>query len=165
LIEGGVNNRNIIYINKEFADFDFIKDYKDLDMLIKVYREELNPEGKVWLFIDEIQNVEGWEHLINSYSQDFVDSYEVFISGSNSKMLSGELATLLSGRYIEFQIFPFSFNEYIGITKKENSKQSYINYMESGGLPELFMLPNEETKRNYISAVKDTVLFFYHTQG
>lgn len=158
LIEGGVNNRNIIYINKEFADFDFIKDYKDLDMLIKVYREELNPEGKVWLFIDEIQNVEGWEHLINSYSQDFVDSYEVFISGSNSKMLSGELATLLSGRYIEFQIFPFSFNEYIGITKKENSKQSYINYMESGGLPELFMLPNEETKRNYISAVKDTVL-------
>jgi predicted AAA+ superfamily ATPase len=80
-------------------------------------------------------------------------------------MLSGELATLLSGRYIEFQIFPFSFNEYIGITKKENSKQSYINFMESGGLPELFMLPNEETKRNYISAVKDTVLFFYHTQG
>lgn len=158
LIESGVNNKNIIYINKEFADLDFIKDYKDLDKLIKVYREELNPEGKVWLFIDEIQNVEGWEHLINSYSQDFVDSYEVFISGSNSKMLSGELATLLSGRYIEFQIFPFSFNEYIGITKKENTKQSFIDYMESGALPELFMLSNEETKRNYISAIKDTVL-------
>lgn len=158
LIESGVNNKNIIYINKEFTDFDFIKDYKDLDELIKVYREELNPEGKVWLFIDEIQNVEGWEHLINSYSQDFVDSYEVFISGSNSKMLSGELATLLSGRYFEFQIFPFSFNEYIGITKKENTKQSFIDYMESGALPELFMLSNEETKRNYISAIKDTVL-------
>lgn len=158
LIEGGVNKKNILYINKEFTDFDFIKDYKDLEKLINVYREELKPKGKVWLFIDEIQNVEGWEHLINSYSQDYVDNYEVFLSGSNSKMLSGELATLLSGRYIEFQIFPFSFNEYLGITKKENTKQSYIDYMESGGLPELFMLPNEETKRNYISAIKDTVL-------
>ena len=158
LIEGGVNKTNILYINKEFTDFDFIKDYKDLDKLIKVYREEVKPEGKVWLFIDEIQNVDGWEYLINSYSQDYVDSYEVFLSGSNSKMLSGELATLLSGRYIEFQIYPFSFIEYIGITNKEKTKPSYIDYMESGGLPELFMLPNEETKRNYISAVKDTVL-------
>lgn len=158
LIDRGVNKKNILYINKEFADFNFIKDYKDLDKLINVYREELKPEGKVWLFVDEIQNVEGWEHLINSYSQDYVDSYEVFLSGSNSKMLSGELATLLSGRYIEFQIYPFSFVEYIGITNKENVKQSFIDYMESGGLPELFMLPNEETKRNYISAVKDTVL-------
>lgn len=158
LVERGVDSQNILYINKEFNDFDFIKDYNDLDVLVKYYREELGPEGKVWLFVDEIQNIEGWEQLINSYSQDYVDSYEVFISGSNSKMLSGELATLLSGRYIEFQIFPFSFKEYVGITKKEVSKQSYIDYMESGGMPELFVLPNKETKRNYISAIKDTVL-------
>ena len=158
LIDGGVNKENIIYINKELTDFDFIKDYKDLDELVNIYRQELKPDGKIWLFLDEIQNIEGWEHLINSYSQDYVDSYEVFLTGSNSKMLSGELATLLSGRYIEFQIYPFSFAEYIGITNKEKTKQSYIDYMESGGLPELFMLPNEETKRNYVSAVKDTVL-------
>ena len=158
LINEGVNKENILYINKELTDFDFIKDFKDLDELVDVYRQELKPEGKIWLFVDEIQNIEGWEHLINSYSQDYVDSYEVFLTGSNSKMLSGELATLLSGRYIEFQIYPFSFAEYIGITNKENNKQSYIDYMESGGLPELFMLPNEETKRNYVSAVKDTVL-------
>lgn len=158
LVERGVDSQNILYINKEFNDFDFIKDYNDLDALVKYYREVLGPEGKVWLFVDEIQNIEGWEQLINSYSQDYVDSYEVFISGSNSKMLSGELATLLSGRYIEFQIFPFSFKEYVGITKKEVSKQSYIDYMESGGMPELFVLPNKETKRNYISAIKDTVL-------
>ena len=158
LIEGGVNPENTFYINKEFADFDFIDNYKDLGALVKLYREQLKPKGKIWLFIDEIQNIKGWEHLVNSYSQDFVDSYEIFISGSNSKMLSGELATLLSGRYVEFEVFPFSFNEYIGITQKETTKQSYINYMESGGLPELFMLPNEEIKRNYISALKDTVL-------
>ncbi len=158
LIENGENPHNIFYINKEFIDFDFIKNYKDLESLLKIYREKLNPEGKVWLFIDEIQNVVGWEHFVNSRSQDFVESHEIFISGSNSKMLSGELATLLSGRYVNFEIFPFSFTEYTGITGKSISRQSYIEYMESGALPELFVLPNEETKRNYISAIKDTVL-------
>jgi predicted AAA+ superfamily ATPase len=158
LIGGGVNPRNLFYINKEFTDFDFISDYKDLEMLLKLYREKLKPEGKVWLFIDEVQNITGWEHFVNSYSQDFVESYEIFLSGSNSKMLSTELATLLSGRYVNFEVFPFSYEEYTGITQKEIKKQSYIDYMESGALPELFVLPNEETKRNYISAIKDTVL-------
>ncbi len=158
LIHHGVDSQNIFYVNKEFTDFDFIENYKDLEALINLYKDKLNPSGKVYLFIDEIQNITGWEHLVNSYSQDFVDSYEVFISGSNSKILSGELATLLSGRYMNFEIFPFSFNEYTGITNKETSKQSYIDYLERGALPELFVLPNDETKRNYVSAIKDTVL-------
>jgi len=102
--------------------------------------------------------VEGWEHFVNSHSQDFVEPYEIFVSGSNSKMLSGELATLLSGRYVTFEIFPFSFAEYVGITSGEFSKQHYLQYMESGALPELFVLPKEETKRYYIAAIKDTVL-------
>jgi predicted AAA+ superfamily ATPase len=65
---------------------------------------------------------------------------------------------LLSGRYVNFEVFPFSYMEYTGITQKEVKKQSYIEYMESGALPELFVLPNDETRRNYISAIKDTVL-------
>jgi hypothetical protein len=73
-------------------------------------------------------------------------------------MLSGELATLLSGRYVSFEIFPFGFEEYTQVLEVENKKQTYIEYMESGGLPELFALPNEQTKRNYVSAVKDSVL-------
>ena len=158
LLEGGVNPRNIFYINKEFTDFDFISDYKDLENLLKLYREKLKPEGKVWLFIDEVQNISGWEHFVNSHSQDFVESNEIFISGSNSKMLSVELATLLSGRFVNFEVFPFSYAEYTGITQKEVKRESYIEYMESGALPELFVLPNDETKRNYIGAIKDTVL-------
>jgi uncharacterized protein len=158
LIEDGINPRNLFYINKEFTDFDFVSVYKDLEMLLKLYREKMKPEGKVWLFIDEVQNITGWEHFVNSYAQDFVDSYEIFLSGSNSKMLSNDLATLLSGRYVKFEVLPFSFTEYVGITRKDLSKQSYIDYMESGALPELFVLPNDETKRNYISAIKDTVL-------
>ena len=62
------------------------------------------------------------EHFVNSYSQNFADNYEIFISGSNSKMLSGELVTLLSGRYVNFEIFPFSYQEYIGITGKRRSQ-------------------------------------------
>ena len=157
LINNGVNGNNILYVNIEYTDFDFIADYSDLDTFVKFYKKRLNVSGKVYLFIDEIQNISAWEHFANSYSQDFVDEYEIFITGSNSKMISGELATLLSGRYVEFEIFPFSFPEYLGILKKENSKQNFIEYMKSGGLPELFNLQNDEIKRNYVSAIKDTV--------
>lgn len=158
LIMNGVNPKNIFYFNKEFVDFDFVENYKDLDQLIKLYKTQVNPDGKVYLFIDEIQNIVEWERLVNSYSQDFTEEYELFISGSNSKMLSGELATLLSGRYINFEILPFGYEEYLGITQAERNKQSYIDYLESGGLPELFVLPNNDTKRNYIASLKDTVL-------
>ncbi|MDD4032170.1 MAG: ATP-binding protein [Bacteroidales bacterium] len=158
LVGNGVDKKNIFFVNCELVDFNFLKTYQDLDELFKVYKARIKPQGRIYLFIDEVQNIEGWERVVNSYSQDYVKEYEVFISGSNSKMLSGELATLLSGRYVSFEIFPFSFREYMGITQKEQTKQSFMEYMGSGGMPELFMLPEPELKRNYISAVKDTVL-------
>lgn len=150
LITNNVNPHNIFYINKEFLDFDFVRNYTDLDNLVKLYKSKLSPQGKIYLFIDEIQNIEEWERFVNSYSQDFTESYELFISGSNSKMLSGELATLLSGRYVTFEVFPFSFEEYTGITNAEVNKQSYVEYMESGGLPELFVLPNKEDRKSVV---------------
>ena len=158
LINSGVHPHNIFYLNKEYIDFDFVNHYTDLEQLIKHYQLTLKPQGKIYLFLDEIQNIVQWERLVNSYSQDFTESYEVFISGSNSKMLSGELATLLSGRYVNFEIFPFSFKEFSGITKQEINKETYLKYMQTGGLPELFVLPNEENKRHYVASVKDTVL-------
>jgi len=154
----GINPKNIFYLNKEYTDFDFISHYKELENLILEYRKEFNLQGKIFIFIDEIQNIEGWEHLINSFSQDYTQEYEIFISGSNSKLLSGELATLLSRRYIQFEIFPFSYNEYIDINKLTNEKRSYIKYLQTGGMPELFNLPSEEAKRYYISSIRDTVL-------
>jgi predicted AAA+ superfamily ATPase len=104
LISNGVNPHNIFYLNKEFIDFDYINHYSDLEELIKLYQLNLKPKGKIYLFLDEIQNIAQWERLVNSYSQDFTESYELFISGSNSKMLSGELASLLSGRYVNFEV-------------------------------------------------------------
>ena len=158
LIDNGVKPENTLFINREFADLDFLRTYKDLDELIKSYKKELKPKGKVYIFIDEVQIIEQWEKVINSYSQDYSDSYEIFITGSNSKMLSGELATLLSGRYVSFEVFPYSYSEYLRITGQDKGKQSYMAYMDGGGLPELFMLQKQELKRNYISAIKDTVL-------
>lgn len=158
LVEQGIKPENTLYINREFAEFDFLKTFLDLDNLVKSYKKELKPTGKIYLFIDEVQQIDGWEKIINSFSQDYVDSYEIFISGSNSKMLSGELATLLSGRYITFEVFPFSYSEFLGISQKESGRQSYLEYMNSGGLPELFMLEKQELRRNYVSAIKDTVL-------
>ena len=158
LKEKGIDPKNIFYINKEFIEFDFVRDYNDLEALLNTYRKALAPEGKIYLFIDEIQNIDGWECFVNSHAQDFAEQCEIFISGSNSKMLSGELATLLSGRYVSIEIHPFSFAEYAEKTNNRHSKQTYMEYMESGGLPELFALPTDESKKNYTSAIKDTVL-------
>ena len=158
LVADGVKPENTLFINREFAEFDFLKSYQELDELIKSYKKALKPSGKIYIFIDEIQLIEGWEKIVNSYSQDFSASYELFITGSNSKMLSGELATLLSGRYICFEVFPFSYKEYLEVTQQVKGRQSYMEYMNSGGLPELFMLQKQELKHNYISAIKDTVL-------
>lgn len=114
---------------------------------------------KFYIFIDEIQLIKDWEKTINSYSQDYTAEYELFISGSNSKLLSGELATLLSGRYVCFNVFPFSYQEYLMVTGKEQMKQSYLDYINSGGLPELFSLPNKlEIRQNYMSTIKDSIL-------
>lgn len=158
LILDGINPKNIFYLNLEMADFDFVVHYQDLDNLVKLYQNNLRPEGKIYLFIDEIQAVASWEKLINSWSQDYTRDYEIFISGSNSEMLAGELASLLSGRYIQFIIYPFSYPEFIKIRQLENSKQSFLQYMNFGGLPELFNLTNAETRQHYVQAVKDTVL-------
>ncbi|WP_308248043.1 ATP-binding protein [Prevotella sp.] len=158
LMRQGVSGNNIVFINRELTAFDFIENYKDLDNFIRLYRQELKPEGRIYIFIDEVQDIEGWERVVNSLSQDFTEDYELFITGSNSKMFSGELSTLLSGRYVEFHIFPLSYEEYASVHQLPIGKQSYMQYMADGGYPELVHFQSSDVKRNYISGLKDTVL-------
>ena len=158
LLQQGVKGNNIVFINRELTANDFIADYKDLDHFIHLYRQELKPEGRVYIFIDEVQDIDGWERVVNSLSQDFTEDYELFITGSNSKMFSGELSTLLSGRYVEFHIFPLSYEEYANIHQLTIGKQSYIQYMADSGYPELVHFNSSDVKRNYISGLKNTVL-------
>ena len=138
LIDRGVKAENTLLINREFSDFDFLSSYNDLNSIVLEYRKEMGVEGKIYIFIDEIQMIDEWEKAVNSFSQDYSQEYEVFITGSNSKMLSGELATLLSGRYISFEIFPFSYKEFLGVTNGVVGRESYMQYLNGGGLPELF---------------------------
>lgn len=154
----GVNPHNIFYLNKEYIVFDAIKTHSDLLSVYQYYENELEVSGKAYIFLDEVQNIEGWEKFVNSYSQDFTREYELFITGSNSNLLSGELATLLSGRYIEFQVYSFSLQEYAGFKKKEINKQLFLDYLQTGGLPEMFLLPDEDMKRNYMESLKNTII-------
>ena len=154
----GVHPLNILYINKEFAAFEFIRNSYDLNECIKLYLSELKPKGKVYLFFDEVHLIEQWETVINSYSQDYTSEYELIISGSNASILSGELSSLLSGRYISFEIFPFSFAEYCLTTGKNQDKTAFLSYLTSGSMPELFNLPMPETRIHYVQDLKNTIV-------
>jgi len=153
-----VDPKNLFFVNKEFIAFDDIRTASDLEELFAYYRRQLQVEGKIYLFLDEVQNIENWETFVNSYSQDFTGEYELFVSGSNSNLLSGELATLLSGRYVEFEILPFGYSEFTQVKEMPEGKESFIEYLQTGGLPELIHLNTEELKRNYLSSLKNTVI-------
>lgn len=149
---------NIFYVNKEYSAFDDIKSAYDLEALFKFYIDTIKPSGKIYIFLDEVQNIEKWESFVNSYSQDFTREYELFLTGSNSRLLSGELATLLSGRYVEFEIFPFSYFEKADFSRQKSTRESFINYIKTGGLPELFNISNDESQRYYVDSLKNTII-------
>lgn len=158
LIQKGVNRKNIFYLNKEVIDFEYINTFETLYEVLKLYENELKPVGRKYLFFDEIQMVDQWEKLINSLSQSYVDDYEIFITGSNSRLLSGELSTLLSGRYVEFEVFPFSYGEYLDFNGLPRAKSSLIEYLQLGGLPELNHLGTAEVRVNYLNSLVDTII-------
>lgn len=158
LVKSGVPSQNILFVSKEFLEFDFIGSYKEMEAFYQEYRSHFKPSGRVYLFIDEVQNISGWEKFVNSHSQDFTEECELFISGSNSQMLSSELATLLSGRYVEFHIFPFNYQEYTTIHQLPAGRTSYLRYLQDGGLPGLTELSSLEAKSQYVSSVKDTIM-------
>lgn len=125
----GVKSNQIIYINLEDADYDF-KNYKELYHFIN---EKIISEDNFYVFLDEVQNVPGFQRAIDSlYIKKNVD---VYITGSNAYLLSGELATLLSGRYIEIKMLPLSFKEYVSAFDNNNYQQLFLDYMRNGGMP------------------------------
>lgn len=156
--EKHVNPKNTFFLNKDILAFDFVSDYKALDTLFLNYLETLSPAGRVYIFIDEVQNIDGWEKFVNSYSQDYSREYEIFVTGSNSKMLSGELATVLSGRYVTFEVLPYSFDEYAESQNLSKDRATFIKYINDGGLPEMLNLNGQEVRRNYVMSLKDTIL-------
>ena len=141
---------NIIYLNLDKKPYDNIESPRELDELISKYR---NINGKKYLFIDEVQNVIGFEKVINAWREE--KDYSIFITGSNSYLLSGELATKLTGRYIEFNILPLSFDEYLDMKKFygktiSDDLDELNNYILEGGFPYVLKLSSMNDKRRYV---------------
>ena len=113
--KSGVSNDHIIDINFEFIEYEELRDYKTLNSYIK---EKIKDENIYYVFLDEIQNVDRFEDVVNSLRAS-IKNISIFITGSNSKMLSDELSTVLSGRYVLFNINPLSYKEYIELTNKD----------------------------------------------
>ena len=154
-IVGEEPNANVIYINKEDLEFDFIQDAKGLNDYIV---SKLQPEVMNYIFIDEIQDVTDFEKALRSLLLD--EHNDIYITGSNARMLSGELATSLSGRYIEFNIYSLSYPEFLRFHRIENSDNSLSLYSRFGGFPYLINLPLEiEVVSEYLKNIYTTILY------
>lgn len=156
LIKDGVAENQIQYINFELMKYDAVRNYKQLYELVI---EHINQDKKNYLFFDEIQQVEGWEKAINSLTLEF--DADIYVTGSNAYLLSSELATLISGRYVEIKILPLSFKEYYEFHRdeKKSKQELFDEYLKFGGLPQLLSLPQDEkTISAFLSSIYDTVI-------
>ena len=135
LKEKGVKDDHIIYLSFEETRND---EYRDGKILHKYIEEKIKDNDIYYVFLDEIQNVQDFERYINSLNATF-NNISIFVTGSNSRLLSGELSTVLSGRYISYKIYPFSYKEYIKYTGKDARKlETLYDYLNYGGLPQRF---------------------------
>jgi len=146
---------NIIYINKEKYEFDALRTYQDLTNYCE---SKLSEVTKNYIFIDEIQDIEHFEKTLRHfYSQPNVD---IYCTGSNAKLLSGELATYLSGRYIEIKVYGLSYLEFLKFHNLQNTLESLEYYMQIGGLPYLVnLLPRKEVIFEYLSNILSTIIY------
>jgi len=153
----GINEKQILYINKELLDFDFIDDYTDLYKFVKEYFKESKTAG--YLFIDEIQEIKNWEKAVSSFFAE--EKYDIYITGSNSNLLSSEITTLISGRYVEINIYSLSFKEFLKFRKKTeaNKYEEFTLYLKFGGFPVIhnFNL-DEEVTFQYINSLYNTII-------
>ena len=150
-----VNDKHIICINFEFIEYEELKDYKKLNAYIK---DQIKDDKMYYVFLDEIQNVDNFEKVINSLRAS-IKNISIFITGSNSKMLSDELSTVLSGRYVLFNIYPLSYKEYIELTQKDAyDLDNFWDYAKWGGLPNRCEFTSELDIKNYLHSVYDSII-------
>ena len=155
LIKNKINKKNIIHINFESAIYDDINNYKALYNYIKSNLSS----GKNYILLDEVQNVLKWEKAINSINIDF--DVDIYITGSNAYLLSSELATLLSGRYIEIKMYPLSFKEFLQFNnyEKDNLEDKFIEYLKYGGLPAITQIKDkEDLVMTYLNDIYNTIV-------
>ena len=150
----GVDEEHILFLNFEDLKFSSIQD----EMALYDYvQERLKDKKKYYLFFDEIQNVRNFEKALNSFRS--VNNVSIFITGSNAKLLSGELATLLSGRYVSFKVMPFTFKEACEIQNISSpDDKALMDYLKWGGMPQRFAIADEESRKIFLSDLFDSII-------
>lgn len=159
LKKSGVSDKNFLCINFEQFSNSELLDAKILHKRIVEFQK--SADGKIYLFFDEIQEVDDWEKCINSCRVDF--DCDIYITGSNAKLLSGELATYLAGRYVEFVIYPFSFAEFLEMNRQKNSQidksACFTAFLKTGGMPFLAnFLGDDSAKNQYLMDIYNSVV-------
>lgn len=155
LKESGCDDNHIIYINFEYIEYEELKDYKKLNKYVK---DQLLDKNKYYIFLDEIQKVANFEEVVNSLRAS-TNNISIFITGSNSKLLSQELSSVLSGRYVIFNIFPLSYKEFIELSKKKpKDEDTFWNFVKWGGLPNRCQFENVNNIKDYLHSVFDSII-------
>ena len=154
LMASGVSSDQIIHLNFEDVDNDYIEDYKILYQEVKA---RLIPDRMNYVILDEVQYVSGFERAIDSLH--IKKNCDVYITGSNSKLLSGDLATLLSGRYVEINVLPLSFKEYVSVKgKDEHLDKLFFDYIRTSSFPFVVQLDTAWSIQQYLSSIYDSVV-------
>ena len=155
LKENGISADNFISINFESRAVDYVKSVEDAYAHIKSVCNKIG--SKVYLFLDEVQELNGWETLVNSCMIDF--DCDIYVTGSNAKLLSGELATYLAGRYVKINIYPFSFKEVTLMLPDKSTDECFREFIQWGGMPFLYQFPmDEKDKKQYLSDIYDSIM-------
>ena len=157
----GIGNENIISINFESLRYEALKDFRALYQ--KISKRVENTQGRVYILLDEIQEVDSWEQVINSLRIDF--DCDIYVTGSNAKLLSGELSTLLAGRYVEIRVYPLDFQEYLDFAAENpeeaslSRQEQFANFLQFGGLPGIHQMKWEESRvMQYLHDIYNSVL-------
>ncbi len=166
LVNQGKNREDMLSINFESKQLPFTKNVDDAYQYVKEFVISRNT-SKVYLFFDEIQDLPGWEEMVNALMIDF--KVDIYLTGSNAKMLSGELATYLGGRYIEIKIYPFSFSEVMQIYRENgvevSEEEAFLHYITYGGMPFLYQYHIEEQPAmEYLQDVFNSIILKDVTQ-
>ncbi len=157
----GVGEKNIVFINFESLRYEALRDYRAL--YAEIIKTAEQTKGRLYVLLDEVQEVDGWERAINSIRADI--DCDIYVTGSNAKLLSGELATLLAGRYVEIRVYPLDFEEYLAFAAenageaKLSKQEQFANFLRFGGLPGIHQMKwDEERVMQYLRDIYNSVL-------
>ena len=155
LQQSGIKKENIFFMS--FESFGNLK-FRDAEKLYEEIIKTMSRTEKVYLLFDEIQLVSGWQDVINSFRIDL--NSDIYVTGSNASILSGELATLLAGRYVTIEVFPFSFKEYLEFLESPMSiEEVFFDYVTSGGFPSALHMNHLDLKTTIMTDILDTILY------